>query len=218
MLTTLTFVHLVLLVWLVVLDLTLKGTVRQCTMAVLVVCLVVEVVVALFVVAERDIYKCLFPTSLTTAGQDSELRHVRMWMPSMPYWSNSAPARRLAPFHEAARDNVYTTSLGRTYVQAPGHWNLSPTRRHLFVLPSAIWVLPDMIWGRKSRREHEEPLRDWWLAWAGEVSTSYRPTIWHFDTCQRQPEPSEGPRKKIQQLMRIVHTLKNPHGKYIRSI
>ena len=92
------------------------------------------------------------------------------------------------------------------------------TRRHLFVLPSAIWVLPDMIWGRKSRREHEEPLRDWWLAWAGEVSTSYRPTIWHFDTCQRQPEPSEGPRKKIQQLMRIVHTLKNPHGKYIRSI
>ena len=74
MLTTLTFVHLVLLVWLVVLDLTLKGTVRQCTMAVLVVCLVV----ALLVVAERDIYNCLFPTSLTTAGQDSELRHVRM--------------------------------------------------------------------------------------------------------------------------------------------
>ena len=70
MLTTLTFVHLVLLVWLVVLDLTLKGTVRQCTMAVLVVALLVE--------AERDIYKCLFPTSLTTAGQDSELRHVRM--------------------------------------------------------------------------------------------------------------------------------------------
>ena len=68
----------------------------------------------------REIYlQCLFPTSLTTTGQDSELRHVRMWMPSMPYWSNSAPARRLAPFHEAARDNVYTTSLGRTYVQAP---------------------------------------------------------------------------------------------------
>ena len=60
MLTTLTFVHLVLLVWLVVLDLTLKGTVRQCTMAVLVVCLVVEVVVALFVVAERDIYNVCF--------------------------------------------------------------------------------------------------------------------------------------------------------------
>ena len=55
MLTTLTFVHLVLLVWLVVLDLTLKGTVRQCTMAVLVVCLVVAVVVALLVVAERDV-------------------------------------------------------------------------------------------------------------------------------------------------------------------
>ena len=74
MLTTLTFVHLGLLVWLVVLDLTLKGTIRQCTMAVL----VVGLVVALLVVAERDIYKCLFPTSLTTAGQDSELRHVRM--------------------------------------------------------------------------------------------------------------------------------------------
>ena len=27
----------------------------------------------------REIYlQCLFPTSLTTAGQDSELRHVRM--------------------------------------------------------------------------------------------------------------------------------------------
>ena len=60
MLTILTFVHLVLLVWLVVLDLHIESSVRQCTMAVLVVCLVVAVTVALLVVAEKDIYNVCF--------------------------------------------------------------------------------------------------------------------------------------------------------------
>ena len=80
--------------------------------------------------------------------------HVRIWMPSMSHWSNSAPARRLAPFLQAATDNIYIQShlcvtLMCNRIQPPAPSPPSHPCLHLFVLPSPIWVLPDMIWGEK---------------------------------------------------------------------